>query len=177
MDYEARCHLSIFSTNGSGSPSCCVTLDFVEERAPVRIGITDTIVAIEVQRAGIVTIVSIAKQFSATETANEGSTCNSRIAVAKVIQLFQLHKVKERFFLKFARPSFEEREAPGRLVCLVLFENLTCSGCLDKEWFRRELLCPFAEERAPVRSGITDTRVAIEVQRAGIVTIVSTAKQ
>ena len=85
MDYEARCHPSIFSTNGSGSPSCLVTLDFVEERAPVRIGITDTIVAIEVQRAGFVTIVSIAKQFSATETAIEGSTCNSRIADAKVI--------------------------------------------------------------------------------------------
>jgi len=63
-------------------------LDIVEERAPVRIGITDTIVAIEVQRAGIVTIVSIAKQDSATETAFEGSTCNSMIATAKVILLF-----------------------------------------------------------------------------------------
>lgn len=47
---------------------------FVEERGPVHIGITDTIVAIDIQRAGIVTIVRIAKQDDATEAAFEEST-------------------------------------------------------------------------------------------------------
>ena len=44
-------------------------LGLVEERAPVRIGIRDVIVTIEVQRARIVTIVRIAEQFGTTQTA------------------------------------------------------------------------------------------------------------
>ena len=46
----------------------------VEERAPVRIGIPDPIVAIEVQRARIVAIVRIAEQFGTTQTAPGSST-------------------------------------------------------------------------------------------------------
>ena len=94
MDYEARCHLSIFSTNGSGSPSCCVTLDFVEERAPVRIGITDTIVAIEVQRAGIVAIVSVAQTDRAANGVSEGSTCSYGKSGAKLLHFPVISKSK-----------------------------------------------------------------------------------
>lgn len=44
-------------------------IGLVEERASVRIGIRDPIVAIEVQRARIVAIVRIAEQFGTTQTA------------------------------------------------------------------------------------------------------------
>ena len=45
------------------------------------------------------------------------------------------------------------------------------------EWFRCERLCPFAEERAPVRTGRRDPTVAIEEQRARSVTSVRKAEQ
>ena len=54
--------------------SLLLFLGFVEERAPVRIGITDPIVAIEVQRACDAAIVSIAQQFGTTQTVHGGST-------------------------------------------------------------------------------------------------------
>jgi len=40
---------------------------FVEERAPVHVGITDPVVAIDIQRAGIAPIVSIAQEDNAPE--------------------------------------------------------------------------------------------------------------
>ena len=60
-------------------------IGLVEERAPVRIGIRDRIVAIEVQRARIGLIVRIAEQFGATQTALRSSTSSHfRKAAAKV---------------------------------------------------------------------------------------------
>lgn len=47
---------------------------FVEERAPVHVGISDAIVTVDVQRAGIVTIPSVATKFDTAETAPEEST-------------------------------------------------------------------------------------------------------
>ena len=70
--YEARCHLCY--VRPLGQAHSFIIIGFVEERAPVRIGIRDIIVAIEVQRARIVTIVGIAQQFSTTETAFRSST-------------------------------------------------------------------------------------------------------
>lgn len=48
---------------------------FVEERAPVHVGITDPVVAIDIQRAGIAPIVSIAQEDNAPEATSEDSTC------------------------------------------------------------------------------------------------------
>ena len=45
-----------------------LTFRIVEERAIVRIGVRDRIVTIEVQRARVATIVSIAQQVSTTQT-------------------------------------------------------------------------------------------------------------
>lgn len=47
---------------------------FVEERGPVHIVVTDTIVAISVQRASVATIVSVAEQFDTTKAALGEST-------------------------------------------------------------------------------------------------------
>lgn len=63
---------------------------FVEERAPVRIGIRGGIVTIEVQRARIVTIVSIAQQFGTTQTAH-GSSTGYRIG--KRVQMYNIYFV------------------------------------------------------------------------------------
>ena len=61
MGYEARCHLSYVRPLGQAH-SLKRFSGIVEDRAPVRIGRRDLIVAIEVQRARIVTIVRIAEQ-------------------------------------------------------------------------------------------------------------------
>jgi len=71
-DYEARCHLCY--VRPLGQAHSFIFIGFVEERAPVRIGIRGGIVTIEVRRARIVTIVRIAQQLSATETAFRSST-------------------------------------------------------------------------------------------------------
>lgn len=78
--------------------SLLLFLGFVEERAPVRIGIRDRIVAIEVQRARIVTIVRIAEQFSTTQTAHGSSTYSTyKRAGAKLHILLSIQHVKEHF--------------------------------------------------------------------------------
>ena len=53
----------------------------------------------------------------------------------------------------------------------------TCLAFRAPHRFRCERLCPFAEERAPARSGVPDPIVAIEVQRASDAAIVRIAKQ
>ena len=71
LGYYSRCHLSICSAYGHGSsPSD----KFVEERGPVHIVVTDTIVAISVQRASVATIVSVAEQFDTAKAALGEST-------------------------------------------------------------------------------------------------------
>ena len=59
-------------------------LVFVEERAPVRIGVPDPIVAIEVQRASDAAIVRIAKQNNATEATIRSSTIKNDAKVQKI---------------------------------------------------------------------------------------------
>lgn len=93
IDYEARCHLSICLGNGPGS----LSLDSVEERAPVHVGRTDTIVAIDVQRARIAAIVSIAQQFDATETALRVLPCTN--ALQRYEKLYK-NMPKNDFFLQ-----------------------------------------------------------------------------
>ena len=51
------------------------------DRTPVRIGIRGGIVTIEVQRAGIVAVVSVAQTDRAANGVSEGSTCFYRKAV------------------------------------------------------------------------------------------------
>ncbi len=99
LSYEARCHLNLCSTIGSGSLP--YFFGIVEERAPVRIGIRDPIVAIEVQRARIVAIVGIAQQFGTTQTALGSSTYFSKKSGCKVTPFLSNQQVKERFRLLF----------------------------------------------------------------------------
>lgn len=68
-------------------------LIFVEERGPVHIGITDTIVAIGVHRAGIVTIVTVAQQFDATEAAPGESTSSAEMR--KWVQRYSINVRKQ----------------------------------------------------------------------------------
>ena len=65
-------------------------------------------------------------------------------------------------------------------VCFALracYAPFTRLVFLAPEWLRGELLCPFAEERAPARRGTRGSKVAKEVQRARIVTKVRIAEQ
>lgn len=96
--YLSQCHLSICSRNGEGSSS----LLFVENRGPVHVGISDAIVTVDVQRAGIAPIPSIAPKFDTAETAPEESTCfrADAEADAKVYTKFDsakyiLHKMRK----------------------------------------------------------------------------------
>ncbi len=73
-----------------------ITYGIVEDRAVVRIGIRGGIVTIEVQRARIVTIVSVAQTNSTTQSADEGSTCFQK-SDAKLLCFFVTSKSKSDY--------------------------------------------------------------------------------
>ena len=87
-------------------------LGSVEERAPVRTVVSDSIVAIDVQRARIATIVSIAQQYDTTKAVSEGSTYILPNASAKLIHLFVFSKSKSDYF--FCPPLLSRS---GRRLC------------------------------------------------------------
>lgn len=67
--YESLHHPSICSSDGKGS---LLSLDIVEERPVVRIGIRGTIVAIKRTRASFGAIVRIAESAKGTKTGGQG---------------------------------------------------------------------------------------------------------